>query len=157
MAGKHLTSNDANTTPAFILDAIGVRRDWMENRLCRRPGEESRRQPPYWWTVGRNEWIHLNGKRVYGRSFIESALAICVACPVQWDCIGFGVETRAQAGTWGVDFDDLVWFARQPDWEKLLTMWRTLNVPVNDAVVRLRRNREPVEQPVAVRGCKSSA
>ena len=126
--------------PKHIASAIGANRDWMSDAKCRATQGHPARRP---WTVHMNEKVKI-GRTVYtGAELIAHALNVCFACPVQWKCARFCMQTWENWGTWAMDVSAAKWLHRQPDYDEIIDASETKGVPiqvfVNEARSAARR------------------
>lgn len=119
--------------------AMGVERDWMRFGSCHGWGQKPENQDnPNPWHVFNNEWYGPD-RDISGAELVEYALIICSGCVAQYDCARFAVRTHAQGVTSSMRVGDLRWLQNQPKWEKIVDIAEAVSIPMQQAVVTVRR------------------
>lgn len=122
--------------------AEGVDRSWMNAASCQGWGHAHYdcRDPdpqPTPWQVSNNERV----RGIPGQDLIDYALIICAGCVAQYDCVKFAVHTDCNYGTSGMRIGSLRWLREQPDWEEIVDVAETVRIPIQQAVVTVKRRR----------------
>lgn len=124
---------------ALLDKAMNVDRSWMQFGSCAG------------WTRSRNTqdnpnpWFAYNYLRygpdrdISGHELVKYALLVCASCVAQYDCARFAVRTHAQGVTSSMRVGDLRWLQNQPKWEKIVDIAEAVSIPMQQAVVTVRR------------------
>lgn len=119
--------------------AMGVDRDWMQFGSCHgwgtKPENEDNPNP---WHVVNNKMYGPDGD-ISGAELVEYALIVCAGCIAQYDCARFAVNTHADFVTSSMRVGDLRWLQKQANWGKIVDIAEVVSVPIQQAVVTVRR------------------
>jgi hypothetical protein len=134
-AGRPKSLDDSfDNLPKYIASAMAVDRSWSKDARCR-TAQRDVRGP---WVVGANEIVRVGRSTYKGSELIELALMVCAACPVQYDCIRFALDTDSKWGTWSCTEKDQAWLKKHDKQRLVVARAEYDGVPVQVAVKEAR-------------------
>ena len=104
------------------------------------------------WSVLAKEEIQVGDSFYLGAQLIDLALEYCKACPVQYQCSRYALNTAPSSsyiwGTWGAPMPDLRWI-KHHGLEHVIDDAERDGVPVQVALKQARRTRRVAPAAVA--------
>ena len=138
--GNSFVDDDPSTFPLHVRLAYDQSLAWRAEGHCIGLGGELRLA----WSVLAKEEIVVGDSVYLGAQLIDLALEYCKACPVQYHCSRYALNTAPSSsyiwGTWGAPMADLRW-VKQHDLGYVVDDAERDGVPVQVALKQARKMR----------------
>lgn len=135
---------DTGTRRILVTAAHDLDTSWKSDALCRRVTAPAARRDSGWtiWMADYNDPLPADPDEMRPREQVEWALLFCQACPVQYECVHYAIDSLAKAGTYGVRLAALKWLQGYPQHHAermaaghaLVEQARTRGLPVHQVV-----------------------
>ena len=142
--------DDPSTFPLHVRLAFDTDMEWRDAGACRGNDGQLRQA----WTILAKEELVMGDSIYSGAELIAVALEYCRACPAQYDCARFALDTAPAAayiwGTWGTDMTSLRWLKKRGDaGRQVIEDAESAGVPIQVATRDARRAGRRARQTVA--------